>query len=491
MHRFSIFTSMRRLPVFGWMTFLFLLTNVASAQDYFGYSAGRYSRVDQTIVNPAISHSGLSKIDFNLTSFEFGFNNSLFFLDRNALDYPKLPSSWQNKTPNVPDNVYKNFSIQPGNATSALTLEQRRLLPSVSLRIDPHQSIAFICSYRQFGNIDGINSALSGLIQKEFDLSVLQNKAFTIQNLNIIKMNWLEYGFNYSRTFHFSQRHHISTGITLKLLQGLESAYFTGRQLGYLFSTVDTTSYLQADFSFARSQAASVALDFRGRFQSTLPHAAPLQPGFDVGFLYELTERRSALKKDTLLHKLKLGVSLVDAGRIRFLKQRDYYDLNVFVTQSDVMRYLALGNSRQVDSLIRKDFPANTGSAQFTVLTPLALNLQSDYHVAGFYFVNLSAHFTGFNRNNLMRVHSTTAICLSPRYERYWFEVAVPLTYNSMSAQLGQWVLPGLSLRAGPLRIGTNDLTGLVRKNLSGLHFYAQLQATLPYPRKARLSRWK
>jgi len=478
-------------PYFWSLILLLLNTQFVRAQDYFSYSSGRYNRINQLLANPAAAQSANSELDINLSAFELGFNNSMILLKRTALDYPTLPNTWQNKTPNVPDNVYKNFLIKNAPDPYAFTLEQRRLLPSFSLRFKNKQVLSFLCSYRQFGNITGINSQLSNLIQSEFDLSVLQNKAFENKNLNIIKMNWLEYGFNYSRSFRLAKNHHLSAGLTFKLLQGLESAYFTGRQLGYLFSTKDTTSYLNADFSFARSQASSAAIDFRGRFRNRLPHAAALQPGLDIGFTYEWKESRRIAGKDTLMHKLKIGIALVDAGRIRFVKQQDYYDLNVYVTQTDVMRYLALGNSREVDSLIRKDFPANTGSSQFTVLTPLALNLQGDYHVHAFYFVNLSAHFAGLQKNNSRRVQSTTAICLSPRYERYWFEIALPLTYNVLSANLGQYVLPGLSLRAGPLRVGTNDVTALFRKTISGVHFYAMLQMSIPRLHPRQLSRWR
>jgi hypothetical protein len=462
-----------------WFLFLMTLAFVAEGQDYLAYGSGRYSRINSILANPAGGHSSASRMDINLSAFELGFNNSLVLLHRSALGYPELPSTWQNKTPNVPDNVYKNFLIKGAQEPHALRLEQRRLLPSVSFRINSKNAIAFICSYRQFGNVEGISNQLSNLIQKEFDLSVLQNKPFENKNLMILKMNWLEYGFNYSRSFLLKKNHYLSAAVTFKLLQGLESAYFQGRQLAYLFSTKDTNSFLNADFSFARSREATAAIDFRGRFRQDLPHAAALQPGLDIGLVYEWKEQRTRAGKDTLLHKLKVGVALVDAGRMRFIKQQDYYDLNVYVTQTDVIRYLALGNSHEVDSVIRKDFPANTSSSQFTVLTPLALNLQSDYHIHSYYFLNLSAHLNAFNKTNFMRVQSTTAICLSPRYERYWLEIAVPLTYNVLSAQLGQYILPGFSLRAGPLRIGTNDVSALFRKSISGVHFYALLQLSI------------
>lgn len=461
------------------------------AQDYFSYASGNYSSLNHLLANPAAANGGRSRLDVNLSAFELGFSNSFLLLRREALAYPTLPNSWQNKTPNVPNNVYKNFSIKGQNEPNSMLLEQRRMLPSIYFRIDKKQSAAFICSYRQFGNLDGISSAMTNLFEKEFDLSVLQNKAFQNKNLNVLKMNWLEYGFNYARSFRLASGHELSAGLTLKLLQGLESAYFTGRNLAYLFSTVDTNSFLSADFSFARSPGASADVDFRGKFLNQLPNATALQPGFDLGFMYVWKDNRVAAGKDSAGYRLRAGISLMDAGRIRFMKANDYYDLNVHVTQGDIVRYLSLGTSRAVDSLIRKDFPANTGSREFTVLTPMALNLQADYHVLSRYYLNFSAHITGFYKNNLMKVHSATAFCLTPRFEHYWLEVALPMTCNVLSAGVNQWLQPGLSVRAGPLRIGTNDVTVLFRKNIASLHVYALLQLSLEKLKRSQLKRWR
>lgn len=471
------------LPVFC------LAATAAFSQHYFAYGSSNYGGVAQVIANPASAAGSLLKVDVLVAGFEADFNNSWVGVKKEALSFPKLPESWKNHTPNVPDNIYKNFEWQRGSHQKEVVFEQRLLLPSVLVRLNARNSLAFTCSMRQIGNISGISPALAHLFENEFDLSVLQNNPVQNKNFSALRMSWMEYGLTYARTVYDKGNHRLKAGITPKLVQGLESSYFLLRDLNFLFSNKDTLSYLEADFSTAHSTRTGPALNIAGNPMEKLSHAAALRAGLDLGLIYEWhrsgEDAGEAEKKPGHVaradYKLKAGISLVDLGSIRFKKEPNYYDLAFSLRQTDIIRYLSSENVKMIDSLLHHDFPANTGDPEFRVFLPTAFNTQLDYAVSKKLFVNLSSHVTGFNSTQPLRVKNYTALCIAPRYESYWIDAALLLSWSSLSAKQSKRVVPGVHVRLGPLVIGSSDLTFLTRNSVASLNFYTQLRVSIPY----------
>ena len=471
-----------------------LAVSVAFSQDYFSYGNSNYGGVLQLFSNPASAAGSKLKVDVLLGGFEATFNNSWGAVKKDALSFPNLPDSWKNHTPNVPDNIYKNFEWQGKNNNKEALLEQRLLLPSVLVRLNSKNSIAFSCSMRQIGNISGISPALANLFEKEFDLSVLQNNPVQNKNFSAIRMSWMEYGLTYARAMG-KGAHRLKAGITPKLLQGLESSYFWLRDLNFLFSNKDTLSYLDVDFTTAHSARTGSALDITGNFSDRLSRAAPMRLGLDLGLIYEWhrsprsTEENAPAEKSNGTaasnYKLKAGIALVDLGKIRFQKEPNYYEMSFSLRQSDIIRYLSAENVHMIDSLLHHDFPSNTGADNFTVLMPTALNTQLDYALTRRFFLNLSTHLTGFHKTEFFRVRNYSAVCFSPRYESYWVDAALLFTWQAISAKRGQRITPGVNLRLGPLSVGSSDLTFLYKKDLASLNVYTAIRVSIPYKSKS------
>jgi hypothetical protein len=473
-------------------TFIFSITvSVAFCQDIFSYSNSNYSGIINVISNPATAAGNAYKLDIVLAGFNATFNNSWAGVKREALSFPKLGESWRNYTPNLPGNIYKNFVWHGNERSREVLFEQRVLLPSFLFQPDSKNSFAFICNLRQVGNIRGISSQLANLFEKEFDLSVLQNNPVENKNFSAIRMSWIEYGLTYARKFTLNRSHHLKFGVTPKLLQGLESSYFLLRELNFLFSNKDTLSYFDADFTTAHSARSDDSpLNITGNFSEKIRQAAPMTAGLDVGFVYEWTPAVTSQVSESPptnkkrpgrnFYKLKAGVSIVDIGRIMFKKQLNYYDMQISLRQHDIIRYISAENMRMVDSLLQNDFPANTGEDNFSVLLPTAMNAQLDYSFTRNFFLGLSSHFTGFNTSEFFKVRNYSSVCLAPRYESYWVDVSLLLSWIELSAQRSQPLVPGLNLRFGPLSIGSSDLTFLFEDNLSSLNFFVMLRLSLP-----------
>jgi hypothetical protein len=463
-------------PIFCFVVVLQLHT--LTAQDYAAYQSGNFGGLFHLYANPAGAIGREIKADVMLGGLDLNFNNSFLLLKKEAISYPTLPDSWRNQTPTVPDNIYKNFLPTGQSAPYALQFSQRLALPSAFYQINRRHAVALIGSYRQYANIDGVSQNLADLIYKEFDLSLLQNNVFVNDQFAITKMAWLEYGLNYAVAALNTAQHRVYAGATLKFTKGLEANYVYASQTSFLLSTVDNSSYFNSAVSVASSEGGGKSVQLAPKFIPQLKHAAALQAATDIGFTYEY---RTSTRADSnaLNYKLRFSAAITDIGGIRFQKQRNYYDLSIDVTQDDIFRYMSLNSAKQVQDQLQTDFPSNTGPSDFMLLLPTALNVQSDYNFNGRFFLNANLHLPLINSIQKLRVHDVAVISVSPRYENYWYEISLPLSYNVLSAQRKQYLQPGLSVRAGPLSIGTTDLSALFRKNLAGVNFYMMLKYSI------------
>ena len=478
--------SLRALIIIGLIAFC---SKKIFSQDYFSYGGGNFSGLNQVLSNPASAADNRLKLDVILTGIDLTFNNSWFNFKREALKYNGgFPETWKNSTPNVPDNVFKNFVVLDKASERALILENRILLPSVMYQIDSKNALAFTWSIRQIANLDGISSQLAYLFEKELDLNVTQNNLIQTRNLSAVQMAWAEYGLTYARVLKDKHQHFLKAGITPKLLQGLESGYLVVRNLDFYLSSKDTSSYFNMDFSFAHSD----------NFNSPLPLAESYKfvakpgLGLDLGIIYEWRPDHQAFKykpdgkhyrwrKDLNKYKVKFGAAIVDIGKIKFDKQGANYDLNIAVRRDNVTKFVTAPDYAHFDSLIRADFSNQNQASSYSILLPTALNTQLDYSLNRFFYLNLSAHLTGFHKSNLYKVHNYSSVCFAPRLEHYWFDVSVPFTFNTLSTRRSQYIMTGLNLRIGPLCIGTNNLGPVFKGDVSNLNFYAILKVSIPY----------
>lgn len=479
----------RRIAAFIGLSF-FMQTKV-SGQDYFSFGGGNFSGLNQVISNPAAAADNRLKWDIVLAGLDFNFNNSWFGIKRTALKNtgsitdPTLPSSWRNLTPNVPQNVFKNFTVLDKVKKRAGILEGRILLPSLMYQLDQKNALAFTWNIRHITNFDGLSQQFTYLFEKELDLNVTQNNRVQSKRMSMVQMTWAEYGVTYARVLKDKQRHFIKAGITPKLLQGLESMYVVINDLDFYLSSKDTSSYFDMGFSFAHSS----------NFNSGIPaYRFVSKPGlgFDLGIIYEWRpgyqrfkykpdNKHYSWRKDLNKYKMKLGASIVDIGKIKFEKHGAYYDLDVAVRRDDVTKFVALKNVEEFDSLLKADFSHQNQSTHYNILLPTALNIQLDYSLNQFFYLNLSAHVADLFKSNPYRVHNYSALCFAPRMEHYWFDVSVPFTYNVLSSWKSRYVMTGFNIRLGALSFGSSDVVPLFKGDVSAFNFYALLKVSIPY----------
>ncbi len=475
---------------------LIIISIKIHSQDYFSFGGGNFCGLNQVIANPAAAADNRLKFDFMMGA-DLNFNNSWFAIKRAALTSTrtagqvKFPTTWNNLTPNVPDNVYKNFIPVSTKKDRAAILENRIIMPSLLLRLDQKQSIALTWNIRQITNIDGISSQLANLFEKELDLSVTQNNKVNNKRLSIVQMMWAEYGLTYARVLMDRDQHFIKAGLTSKLLQGIESGYMVINDLNFYLSNQDTSSYLNGSVSYARSANFNSPFKDGHLDPSFYRFTAKPSLGFDFGVIYEWRpdfekyrykneNGEQTWRNDLNKYKLKFGVSVTDIGKIKFNKEGKYYDLDIVVKNSDITKFFTLTNLSMLDSMLRADYSSPNQKTSYSIGLPAALNTQIDYAFNRFLYVNLSSHITNLYNTKSYRVHNYSAICLAPRIEHYWFNVSLPFSFNALSANRYKYLATGINVRLGPLSFGTNDLSPFFKGDVSALSFFALLKVSVP-----------
>lgn len=227
--------------------------------------------------------------------------------------------------------------------------------------------------------------------------------------------------------------------------------------------------------------------------------------GFDIGFVYEFKENpknfnkyiRSRIHKPVHSrrndppYKWKLGVSVMDIGRIKFDRGQYTYlsnggktvPIDVLVDdQTDVLSAeeqlqeieddfeAFLSNpSSNLDSITPYNDISQT-SGQFTVGLPTTLNIDWDYHWKKSFYLNVNGWISmaAFKFSD-HTVRNITKLNVTPRFERDALALFLPMSLNYM----GQFNM-GVGLRAGPLMLGVQNIGSVIyqkRVNRLGVYF--------------------
>jgi hypothetical protein len=260
--------------------------------------------------------------------------------------------------------------------------------------------------------------------------------------------------------------------------------------------------------------------DESGNFDYSMNYKLTDKPsvGFDIGIVYEyrpkykqyfynVDGRRYLVRKDKNKYLFKIGLSVIDIGRLRYKKDYNSFNLSAAFTPDYSQRYRNKDNSIPentewldvkkasfsfleyaifVDTLYQRylndqGVEKTEDPGIFTVRLPAAVSLQVDVRVYHRIYINATTYtglYQGFDY--APNSHYLSNYSITPRYESKWLTVCLPVQYNQYKK-----LNVGLGIRTAFVYFGINNLFSAMFNDTYGLNVYlgAKLPVFLNKPR--------
>ncbi len=477
---------------------LFVLTMAIShfvySQDFAGFNQSNYAGVSGVFLQPASIVDSRMKFDMNLIGFNVAAYNNYVGIDRSAFKRAK-DANGNITLPAFNDTAFadKYLSEHITGKDKSIYVNNRIAGPSFMVSLNHKNAIAITSNVRTFVNIDGISPDLAKLAYNEFKYPSLWVTNLNNKNLSIQEMTWAEYGFTFAHVFKEDNEHYFKGGATVKLLQGIQSAYMFVKDLDYNFQTKDTLSIFKSDVNYGHSSNLNLKDIQLGGAQTGTKVFDYSQSypgiGFDFGFVYEwrpdymkykydMDGEKNLWRKDKNKYKLKVGVSVTDLGSIKFKKGSTSGDFRANVGFWN-LRPINPKSVGEFDDTLKGRFVSNNSSSSYKMNLPTALSMQIDYQIWKDVYVNLTPFIAFQFKHNDTKVHDLSNVTLTPRWDHKWFGVFIPVQYNFLDG-----FRAGAAVRLGPVIVGSSNLAPLVgQKTIYGADVYAMFKIPVPYGR--------
>ena len=463
-----------------------ICAHTLSAQDYIGFNQSNYAGVSGVYLQPASIVDSRMKFDMTLVGFNIGAYNNYIGVDRAA--FKKTNGAYGFENPKF-DSLYLHENISSND--KSFYLHNRINGPSFMFNINHKNAIAFTSAARNYVNIDGVSPQLAKLGFAEFKYPSLWVQNLQNKNLSIQEMSWAEYGLSFAHIFKEDNQHYFKAGATVKLLQGIQSAYMFINDLNYNLQTKDTVSIFNSEVKYGHSDNFNFEqVQFGGQNSGAkIFDYSQSYPGvsFDFGFVYEwrpdymkfkydMDGKKDLWRKDKNKYKLKLGVSVTDLGSIKFKKGGVGNDFNANVTLWN-LKPISPKTVGELDDTLAARFHGTSGASTYRMNLPTAINIQADYQIWKDIYINVSPFIAFKFKKNDTKVHDFSSVMITPRWDHKWFGAFIPVQYNFIDG-----FRLGAAVRLGPIVVGTSNLSPLVgKKTIYGADIYALVKIPIPY----------
>ncbi len=503
------------------ITSTFLTVN---AQEFLGIRQSNYSGVMGLDFNPASIADNRMKMDMVIFGASvYGYNNHAYFNPKympygwvksfNTED-PKAEAWMNNDELNQlvsadSTDFYKNKGVDQfvefnnGNKDRSAFVNTEIDIFNIMVSINQKISIGFQIKNRTLFNLDKVSPELIRLSSREFDYQQLFNLNLQDANLNLSMNSWNEYNFAYAQVLKDDNQHFWKVGGKLKFLQGIGSFYFYSDNVDYNIQNDTTANYIQGDFDYGYSDNLGGYIEpvkSNEEFSASelLKKASNFGLGLDLGvvyewrpnyrdFKYDMDNKTDLWRKDQNKYKLRVGAAINDIGGMTYKKGELSRNFSFKTSNFDLQTFDGVEGFRSLDSTLLNladsgDIAFRNDDGKYFMNLPTHANIDVDYHV----WKNIYANY--YMRLNLLfmkdrnAVHYPNNFAITPRWEKRWWGVSLPLSYNTVAG-----FRYGVGLRAGPVVIGTGDIKPIFAAGkdtkIRGADFYVALKLPIPYGR--------
>ncbi|MBL0342351.1 MAG: OmpA family protein [Bacteroidetes bacterium] len=461
-----------------------LIQGSLEAQDMLGYRNSNYSGIQGLGINPASIHTSRLDIDVNIIGLSATIENDFIYLPKEELKFFGI-GNILNK---FNDKEYLDeFTFSKANDTYNASVALSIMGPGVMFNIKNKHSFAITSQWRTAVSANDVQGSIGKYAVEGLGYDPLHNNVFDAKDFQLNILSWLEYGLSYATTLTENEQGSLTGGVTLKLLNGLAGAYAENANIQYnvlndsdmVFLPGSSIDYGRTDYnSFDNLNSYGDMINGTGF-------------GFDIGFTYDFLkdpaswqyEMDGKKQSDPTLnrYKLRLGLSLLDFGKINFKDNAGTYHLET----ADEAYYRNYDTDNFDDNIdfdktmsaifYDNDSLASFRKADFKMNLPAALSLQVDWNAYKKFYVNAS-YIYGLESKK-PGVDRASVVALTPRYETPWFDVSVPISYYNYTGQISR---VGLSMRFASFFIGSDRVGTLFGLgDLNGMDVYAGLKFSM------------
>lgn len=455
------------------LAFLLLINLKISAQDYLPFASSNYAGVTGVILQPASIADSRYGFDMTISGTNFSIANTFYGIDPYVLKHPKSLKDFDFQGPDISRNM-------DGNSKSGI-FHFRQDMFAFMLTLSDKSAIAFTPSIRSVTNIDNMTQNLAVLIDKLNTEPDLWDIRLKNENVYAQTNTWVEYGLTYARVLLNNKAHFMKAGATVKINQGIGSAYMLMKDLNYEVDANDTVSFYNSYTNYGASESFGKE-DYKYHFDANPSFS------FDFGFVYEfrpdwmdyqynMDGKSGLMRMDEDKYLFRLGFSITDVGNVRYKRSplsRDFNaDIrNLYVGDMDI------SNIPDLNAIIDSNFTYFDVPEKYNMTLPICASMQADLRVAKGFYLNFTPYLA-FNKGikNVNKVHYISAFNIVPRYDRKWFGVSLPIHYNAYK----QWNI-GLGMRIGSLWVGSNDILSLLVSSKDRYGSALSVAMKLPVP---------
>lgn len=465
------------------LVFIIFFVTQAHTQEWLGYSTSNYAGINAVQYNPAlITQTNYGKLDISIIATNVHVENNYLYVNSLAITDPVTVFS-------DPDFQHRYIRQNVNGLPKSAIVHANVQSPAFLLQITKRDAIGFCARPRVFVNADNFDEPLAQLIYEGLNFPPNLNQTYLNNWMSVSANAWMEYDFSYARNWFENDHYKLKGGITFKLLQGLYAGGLGIRNYQYNFYNDTTLALFNANVQWGLNDHLynqEFVFDFNA-------------PGFafDIGFTFEYTPSKNTLhglysggnnKKakfpgifapDETRYKYKFGFSANDLGAIFYQRAPQTRDFFVNVDSIPLSVFSGINSISSLNTTLQGVVVMNGTDANMTMSMPAHINLFGDVRFRH----NFGLH-TGFTmafnngRATAFKNHFLYQLTVTPRWEIKWFGVYLPIWVSQYFSAPNL----GISLRLGPLVIGTGDILGhLIKREFSSIDVHMALRLILPY----------
>jgi hypothetical protein len=467
-------------------------------QEMLGVMNSNFSGVNGAVINPANTLASDQMININLLAGDFFVSSNYIYIHKkdygllkifrvNIMD-PRYLYMYEYPQFNYSDSLYY-FDYFKNSKPKNVYQNTRIIGPSLTVHKGKH-AFSLITGLRTNTSVVKLSYDLANFIYRGMQFMPQQNTTYTNEPMRFTALSWAEIGLGYAYNFHRGNDYEMNAGITVKALLGLGAMYGIINNVTYMIPNVDTL--------YVNSMNGTVGFSMPLNAADNTAALDPLIKGTGIGFdfgvsILKLNHRSIGNRKSSSWLKgiqqnylYKIGISMIDVGKINFNKLvqvHEYNDVNNAAWYG--LRTFAPTNLQQILRATSYNFLGDSSASlssktRFGVWLPTAASLQFDYNFGNNLFVN--ATIVQGIRLGQISVRRPTLLSVTPRYEARYFEVNLPVSfYDFRDPQIG------LAIRIFNLVIGTEKLGTFVNlTDVNGMDVYFSLGFNLNPKGKAK-----